>query len=427
MDLNAAITRRRRGARGLRLFTGLLLAIDVWMIVYLFFQLRYNATFAQFMGELPSPFFGVTDRWMDFFNPIRYAWTLDPYSEYWANSPPFMMLAAVALSIPMRLGVPEILVYLGVFAAGLVVIGLLCRAAARHCGMSGLESALLAAAACLSFPFAYCFDRGNFVFFAALAMALGVASYESGPTFLAAFFVGIAAALKLYPAVLGVMFLADRRFREAVFCALTGIVTSVVPLFLFAGGFRRNLSVFLGKSASYSQIGNGALEWLVDDKNSFYQLILVPKMLSDTPLTHISEVPGYVAGWRVFLTVLMAAAVVVCLVLRRNHDRVLLMTMMMLGYPIESGVYNLVIAVFPLVYWCAKEQEDAVIPWLGCGLLMMKSVFVIQQPPVLITWQAVLNPVLELAIIGYIVFLRRRELCGAVAALRPAKKREAAG
>lgn len=395
---------------GIRFFLYILLAIEFWMIIYLFFCFRYAGPLSRLGFMFPIPFFSVEDCWMDFINPIHYAWELDPYSAYWGNSPPFMMWIAYLLSWPIKIGIPEYFVYLIYYLLGISVSLYFFFRVSNKYGLNFGESLILSVTAIISFPYIYCFDRGNYVFLAAVAIIIFICAYDEERYFLAAFFLGIAAALKLYPALLGIVFLVDKKFKQAFFCAATGIVTSITPLFLFQGGFQRNLNIFLEKSGSYTKIGNGILGWLVDDKNSFYQLLLVPRMMGKTSLQDITQVPEYVASFKLCLTVLLMFIVLSCFFLKKKHDQFLILIMMMVGYPIESGVYNLVIAVFPIVYWCSQESENRIIPCLGGALVMMKSVFVLQFEPVYITLQAIANPLLELAIIIYIYYLRRKSL-----------------
>ena len=89
-----------------------------------------------------------------------------------------------------------------------------------------------------------------------------------------------------------------------------------------------------------------------------------------------------------------------------------------LGYPIESDVYNLTIIVFPILYWCANEKDNKVIPILGTLLITMKSFLVITNYPVLITLQAILNPIIELFIIFYILVYRRKEIKGVISNIK---------
>ena len=106
---------------GIRFFLYILLAIEFWMIIYLFFCFRYAGPLSRLGFMFPIPFFSVEDCWMDFINPIHYAWELDPYSAYWGNSPPFMVWIAYLLSWPIKIGIPDYFVYLIYYLLGISV------------------------------------------------------------------------------------------------------------------------------------------------------------------------------------------------------------------------------------------------------------------------------------------------------------------
>lgn len=392
---------------GAKLLSALMTVSTIWLAVYLFFSLRYPNTISQFIGyDLPSPFFSVNDRWMDFLNPIKYAWDRRPYEAQNGNSPPFMMLIAYLLSYPIKKGCSEYLVYL-CFYTIVILFGIIATFKLLRVEKISTERSCFLTMSCfLSFPYVYCFDRGNYVFLASVFVLWFIYFYKTQHYKKAAFFCGLAAALKIHPALLGTVFLADKRYKEALICALTGMLSTIVSVFFFKNSFVWNLMTFLNKSGTYTQIGNGVIQWLVDDKNSFYQLILIPKMLGASPIMDISAIPEFVSGYRYLLTIFLVVVVLICFFLPNNHDRILILSMLLLGYPIESGVYNLVMVVGPILFWCMEEKENKIIPVLGVLLITMKSVFIVRQIPVLVTLQAIINPLDEALIILYVVVLR---------------------
>ena len=112
--------------------------------------------------------------------------------------------------------------------------------------------------------------------------------------------------------MLGTIFLVDKKWKEAIVCALTGITITFISFCVFKGGFMYNLTTCLEKMNSYTIIGNGVLQWLVEDRNSFYQLILIPKILSSSSTFTIEEVPEFTKYLKVILTVFMVAIVLSC-------------------------------------------------------------------------------------------------------------------
>lgn len=391
----------------------LLLLSNLYFILVVFFVFRYGSG-VDILGS-GYPFFGVSDRWNDFFNPIRYVWNLDPYAQPAGNSPPLMFAVAYIFSFPIRMGLSWETTYFIVYIlAVLTLLFIQYKLAIRINGGGGGISYLhlfLITQTVVCFPIIYCFDRGNFVFVVSVVIAGAILAYHTEHYTLSAVLVGIAAALKLYPAILGIIFLADKKYRQAIQCTLTGILLSIAPLFLYHNGdIQYNLSNFLEKSKAYTLFGNGVVSWLVDDKNSFYQLFLIPYFLKNGQLVDPYQIPNITATAKIIITLFCVAAGLGCLVLKNNHDRFLILASIMLGYPIESGVYNLILFLVPFTYWCMSEKRNFVIPILGVLLITCKSVVVISAIPSVITLQAIMNPLCLLVIIVYIYFLRSRDI-----------------
>ena len=115
----------------------------------------------------------------------------------------------------------------------------------------------------------------------------------------------------------------------------------------------------------------------------------------------------------------MFAVIIVAVCGLKFHDIVLVSAMFCLGYPIESAVYGLTIAVFPVAYWCIREENNRFIPILGAFLFLMKSCFVLKYNEMSdTTLQALLNPICELLIIAYIIWLRRKDIKRRVTSFR---------
>ncbi len=92
----------------------------------------------------------------------------------------------------------------------------------------------------------FAFERGNLTMYAMLFLMFGMALRNSSSRVLrelSLLCVAISAGFKLYPALFGFLWLAERRYKEAVRLVIYGLLMFLLP-FLFVGGFSDYLQTF---------------------------------------------------------------------------------------------------------------------------------------------------------------------------------------
>lgn len=93
-----------------------------------------------------------------------------------------------------------------------------------------------------------CIDRGNITFFV-IAFLLLYVHYRNDDDKtireIAILLLAIAAGLKLYPALYGIMLLKDKQFTISARAILYGLLSVILPMFAFDGGFLENMKVWL--------------------------------------------------------------------------------------------------------------------------------------------------------------------------------------
>ncbi len=115
------------------------------------------------------------------------------------------------------------------------------RKTAEGCGNSGItgKSLLLTCVVLLSAPFgASALERGNAVFFVCALMLFALALRDSDNKVCreaALILIAVAANFKLYPAILGLLYLKEKRYKEAIRLMIYGGLLFFVP-FVFFGG-----------------------------------------------------------------------------------------------------------------------------------------------------------------------------------------------
>jgi len=121
------------------------------------------------------------------------------------------------------------------------------------------EKMTITLAMMLSTPVLFAFERGNIILYSFMFLLLYFLCYyderawirEIGYIFLA-----LSAAIKLYPAIFGLMLIKDKRIKEAVRTVIYGIVFAVGP-FVFFGGIEaiKNMLNAIGKFKATENYG----------------------------------------------------------------------------------------------------------------------------------------------------------------------------
>jgi len=196
-------------------------------------------------------FYDRKDTFMDFFNSVMHAQE-GPYDNWHVIYPP---LIVVFYSIVGRFMIPyvetkpgELLSFalrntqMGLLTyvfITLMTVFVLYLVVSRLMEERGIRKELVFAfLVFLSFPLVYAFERGNSIILALVfcfAFLLGYRSENKYVRYASYIALGIAAGIKLYPAILWLLILRDRNYKESAICF--AIVSAVLLLpFIFTDG-----------------------------------------------------------------------------------------------------------------------------------------------------------------------------------------------
>jgi hypothetical protein len=142
---------------------------------------------------------------------------------------------------------------------------------------------LLIALVLLSGPFVNAVDRGNVGLLMVSIMCLGVLAELSGRRVLSGMCFGVAAAMKLYPAFLGAVFVNRKRLKTMTTMATTSILCVVIPLMVYEGGWGQNLIAMKDQFVGSSNFAHA--ERIHAFNNSFFALFHAMAM-SQTSVVH---------------------------------------------------------------------------------------------------------------------------------------------
>lgn len=203
------------------------------------------------------------------------------------------------------------------------------------------------------------YATGNIICVSAVLSAYYIFKYDSDNATereLAYIALAIAAAIKLYPAVLGVLTLADKRYKETVRLIIYGIVASFLPFFFFRGGIKciplliRNIEAF---SDYYKQVNHPVF-------NLKYWVVRI----SDYGLREI----GY-AVLTVIDKLLIVLGIINAFYDRKKWRKILIISMSMIYFSIHSGLYMALFFLPGMVLFFNEKAEKR--DWIYVLLLVI--------------------------------------------------------
>lgn len=214
----------------------------LWAILFmqlLFFAVCFFSRGNYFM----SVFFGdIRDSFADFFKCMFY-WYRNPYEEGYGNYPALGMLLFKFAHhfIPENLSLPDGLAYRNVsyswhvfiiyniICVYLTVIGL-----SKKCRLGGGNTKLLSAVILLSTPVLFSLERGNLVNLAFACTVFYYGYYDDKKLkHLAFIFLAIAAGIKIYPAIFGLILVKKRKILDTIELFVLGVSAFVLPFFYY--------------------------------------------------------------------------------------------------------------------------------------------------------------------------------------------------
>jgi hypothetical protein len=178
----------------------------------------------------------------DFLLPFEQARVPNPWTDYamWPNPYP----SAIVTLFKLLTNLPYTIA-LGIFQA-LSMASMILPVA--H-GARRFDPLVITGAVCLfvllSFPFAMVIDRGNAQGLIVIPLYVFSIAWREGRWRPAAIGISIAAAFKLYPALLVVALLAERRFKDAAIAIGTTVAITVFLFALYPGGIISTIKGFL--------------------------------------------------------------------------------------------------------------------------------------------------------------------------------------
>ena len=295
---------------------------------------------------LTSPVIGIHS-FSDLLLNITWATSHSPYiaQELFppSNYPPF----AHVFMLPFTL-IPYTYAFaiFAILSIGMIVapIGLALRGLSRPILISVLISGFV-----FTYPMLMIIDRGNIQGITTGFCLIGLWFFMGNKYKAAAALIGIAAALKIYPILLMLLFLKRRRYGEFfIGCAVAAVLT-LGALATFEGGIKANVIGFVGGLSSFT---GGSLnpDLLIPRNHSFSSLLSYLSTKNIFPLNEIVE--NLLANLGPYYLVIFSCLILLSVTKHKYNENqtLLLICLAMISIPFVTYGYALSVLFLVLIH-----------------------------------------------------------------------------
>lgn len=372
----AGISSRTR----LEIFAAVFIGFNLIFLLFRFYH-KY------LLGEgwpIANPMYDPVYRFLDFYEINMAIHGLNPYISGLTNYPPLAILLALPFAlvsdysrfdsfgavlknddpaIKMSFLIFVAIFYVGILAASVIMITLKNRKKTFHDYSSAL---LLFSLLAVSTPVLFAIDRGNYLLFTTIFLVMWAILEEEKPDSIwGAVFLGLAAATKIYPIYMLMIYVMGRKFKKLIAAIITGLVTTIVPIFFFQGSFIDNCRWFyhgvmgFGGGSSYVLSHNVGLTAMVG---------YIYRMNGMDPNSGVIKIVWFITG--AALTILVAG---IFIFEKTMWKKVLLTVSLMVLLTPNSGLYNSCYLIAPIMIMVLGDNEYKVrdIPYLILSAVLM--------------------------------------------------------
>lgn len=276
----------------------------------------------------------------------------------------------------------------------------------------GVSVASLLFLAFFNYPMLFALDRANIEIYLFLFLALFAYFYHfKKADLLADVFLALAISMKLYPGVLVVLYLRDRKFKHLLYIVLMCLAFSALSLLSFKGTFSGNVT---GLLKALSAFGGSALGLNgIQHSASLFSFVRIIegawlKLFSST-YSDIASI-GTATSLPYTIFVLFAFIALAYLIIQKkmsDHDAWLILIASMIIFPTLSFDYKLISLLIPLLLLLA-ESDSAPFTKMFCvsyGLLLIPKDYVMLRGD--ISLSSALDPVILIIMICMCLFRQK--------------------
>ena len=353
-------------------------------------------------------FFGTgrfSDTFMDFMNSIRDSSQVNMYRTRWTIYPPLAALFFRFIGGMMSLtsvhksfsGRKELLIdtlaMLSFMLFAILCVYLIFKMLDYR--MQSEKKSLLAklCAFCLAFsyPVVYCLERGNITILCVVTAMFFVFFRNSNNKFireLALIALAISAGLKFYPAIFGLILLAEKKFFAAFRCIIYGLICFFGPIIIInamdtaiLSSPSSNNEYFENNATSISYMVSRLIKNLINTvKNkaaiSNYSYVSIQQIFMLAPIKKLLQ--GYDIPKICSLAIIISEVIagVGFFITKEEWKRVFLLIYIILNIPIASSVYALSFIIIPFAIYLYEKRSFKSADWFSLLLMSILTSFI---------------------------------------------------
>lgn len=346
---------------------GSLVSFFVWIIA-IFIQGYGSRQFELFFSE-------CEDFWADTLNVIGYSGERDPYHSLRYSGlaekayPPLVYMIYYLFSrlVDMQpyyendyfltmYNEPKFLIILFVFLSLQLIF--LYEFIRTYKSGSGWIKAGTAIAVVVSAPMLFSIERANSVILSMIFIGIFIMWYDSENGLkreLSLIALAMAAAIKMTPAISGIVLLYNKQWKEAIRAFFYGLLCFLIPFFFFEGGLSNLSQMIINLQEHFKSYSN--LEGTTFVATIYY---FIPRN-SDTFLW-ILKIMGYgVAMLLLFF----------CFYYKKNWEIIMAVSVVLLIFPEHSGYYCILYLFPAIIAFLNEDDHDKIDFVLLLGILLI--------------------------------------------------------
>jgi hypothetical protein len=209
----------------------------------------------------------------------------------------------------------------------------------------------------LTSPFLYVLDRCNFDGFMFIFLTIFIYFFMNEKYLLSAFFLSLAIAMKPFPAVFLLLFVAEKKYRDAILTVASTVIITAIILFFFKGGFVANLLATISISSFPDVIGESGY---FSANNFVFHSMSVFTMLKvyfiETGAIQNIDMAVFSSLYvKIMAALLIPISLYVIFVEKELWKRAAILSIIMVIFPQISGTYRLMYMFVPLFLFLKNE------------------------------------------------------------------------